>query len=121
MFIFNEFLNDTCTSLQQIKDCLDGKGFKKRKGLPWELQDVRRTLENSFYMGVYSIRLKGVHQEHQLEGTMPIEPHQWEAAQEKLNRIVNKRGSTKRKRKLIKKIFCIVWRDSCNVLIARNN
>lgn len=58
MFIFNEFLNDTCTSLQQIKDRLDGKGFKKRKGLPWELQDIRRTLENSFYMGVYSIRLK---------------------------------------------------------------
>lgn len=54
MFIFNEFLNDTCTSLQQIKDRLDGKGFKKRKGLPWELQDIRRTLENSFYMGVYT-------------------------------------------------------------------
>lgn len=102
MFIFNEFLNDTCTSLQQIKDRLDGKGFKKRKGLPWELQDIRRTLENSFYMGVYSIRLKGVQQEHQLEGTMPIEPHQWEAAQEKLNQIVNKRGSTKMKKEIAK-------------------
>ena len=82
MFIFNEFLDDTCTSLQQIKDSLDAKGFKKRKGIPWELQDIRRTLENSFYMGVYSIRLKGVQQEQQLEGTIPIEPHQWEAAQE---------------------------------------
>ncbi|WP_445117336.1 recombinase family protein [Bacillus thuringiensis] len=102
MFIFNEFLDDTCTSLQQIKDSLDAKGFKKRKGTPWALQDIRRTLENSFYMGVYSIRLKGVQQEQQLEGTIPIEPHQWEAAQEKLNRIVNKRGSTQMKKEFVK-------------------
>lgn len=102
MFIFNEFLDDTCTSLQQIKDSLDAKGFKKRKGIPWALQDIRRTLENSFYMGVYSIRLKGVQQEQQLEGTIPIEPHQWAAAQEKLNRILNKRGSTQMKKEFVK-------------------
>ncbi|HDR4560906.1 TPA: recombinase family protein [Bacillus luti] len=102
MFIFNEFLDDTCTSLQQIKDSLDTKGFKKRKGIPWELQDIRRTLENSFYMGVYSIRLKGVQQEQQLEGAIPIEPHQWEAAQEKLNRILNKRGFTQIKKEIVK-------------------
>lgn len=102
MFIFNEFLDDTCISLQQIKTSLDAKGFKKRKETPWELQDIRRTLENPFYMGVYSIRLKGVQQEQQLEGTIPIEPHQWEDAQEKLNRILNKRGSTQMKKEIVK-------------------
>ncbi|WP_369902420.1 recombinase family protein [Bacillus manliponensis] len=102
MFIFNEFLDDACTSLQQIKNSLDAKGFKKRKGTPWELQDIRRTLENPFYMGVYSVRLKGIQQEQQLEGAIPIEPHQWEAAQEKLNRILNKRGSTQMQKEIVK-------------------
>ena len=33
-FIFNEFLDDACTSLKQIKHKLDAEGFKtKRKPL----------------------------------------------------------------------------------------
>ncbi|MBS7726969.1 recombinase family protein, partial [Vibrio cholerae] len=69
-FIFNEFLDDACTSLQQIKHKLDAEGFKKRKGTFWETQDIRRTLGNPFYMGTYCVRLKGVEQEQQLNEIM---------------------------------------------------
>ncbi|MEG7915755.1 recombinase family protein [Bacillus paranthracis] len=91
-FIFNEFLDDACTSLKQIKNKLDAEGFKKRKGSLWETQDIRRTLENPFYMGTYCVRLKGVAQEQQLDEIMIIEPQEWDAVQEKLNRVLNKLG-----------------------------
>ena len=70
-------------------------------------------------MGTYCVRLKGVEQEQQLDEIMIIEPQEWDAVQEKLNRVLNKLGPRNKKKIHLRKIFCIVWKDSCNVHIVK--